>query len=116
MKPILPVNLNCPECEAILRELLDARDDDCEEMRMHLLETARSTGREPEEMRNVWLSSVIRMPDDEMRTVIRAHAPRATEQHRRKKSEHEIATGHSVDQLVSMVLLGYRQRPFPRSE
>jgi hypothetical protein len=85
--------------------LLDARQVDLEEMRKHLLEMARSTGREPEEMRNVWLWSVMKMPDDEMQTMIRAHTPRATEQRRRKKSDHEIATGHSVDQLVSMVLL-----------
>jgi hypothetical protein len=74
---------------------------------------ALKTGREPDEMRNVWLSSVMKMPDDEMQTVIRAHAPRATDQRCRKKSDHEVASGHSVDQLVSMVLLGYRQRPLP---
>jgi hypothetical protein len=113
---ILPPNLHCDECEAILRELLDARQVDVEEMREHLFEAARSTGREPEEMRDVWLSSVMRMPDDEMQTVMRAHARRATEARRRKKSDHEIATGHSVDQLVSMVLLGYRQRPLPDSK
>jgi hypothetical protein len=44
MKPVLPVNIDCPECEAILRELLDARQVDLEEMRKHLLEAARSTG------------------------------------------------------------------------
>jgi hypothetical protein len=116
MKPILPVDIDCPECEAILRELLDARQLDLQEMRKHLLEAARSTGREPEEMRTVWLSSVMKMPDDEMQTVIRAHAPRATEQRRRRKSDHEVASGHSVDQLVSMVLLGYRQRPLPHAK
>ena len=114
MSQILPPNLHCDECEGILRGLLDARQVDLEEMRQHLFEAARSSGREPEEMRNVWLSSVMKMPDDEMQTVIRAHAPRATEARRRKKSDHEIATGHSVDQLVSMVLLGYRQRPLPK--
>jgi hypothetical protein len=111
---ILPPNLHCEECEAILRELLDARQVDLEEMREHMFQAARSSGREPEKMRDVWLSSVIRMPDDEMQTVMRALAPRATEARRRKKSDHEIATGHSVDQLVSMVLLGYRQRPLPK--
>ena len=116
MKPILPVDIDCPECEAILRELLDARQLDLQEMRKHLLEAARSTGREPEEMRNVWLSSVMKMPDDEMQTVIRAHAPRTTEQRRRRKSDHEVASGYSVDQLVSMVLLGYRQRPLPHAK
>jgi hypothetical protein len=116
MKPILPVDIDCPECEAILRELLDARQLDLQEMRKHLLEAARSTGREPEEMRNVLLSSVMKMPDDEMQTVIRAHALGATEQRRRRKSDHEVASGHSVDQLVSMVLLGYRQRPLPHAK
>jgi len=112
---ILPPNLHCDECEAILRKLLDARQVDLEEMRKHLFEAARSSGREPEEMRDVWLSSIMKMPDDEMRTVLRAHHARATEM-RRKKSDHEIATGHSVDQLVSMVLLGYRRRPLPDSK
>ena len=115
MNPRLPVNVHCPECEDILRELLDARQVDIEEMRTHLFEAARSSGRAPNEMRNVWLLSVMKMPDNEMETVLRAHAPRTTEQRRRKKSDHEIATGHSVDQLVSMVLLGYRQRPLPKS-
>jgi hypothetical protein len=78
MKPALPVNVDCPECEAILRKLLDARQADFEEMREHLFEAARSSGREPEEMRNAWLSTVVKMPDDEMQTVVRAplHAPR----------------------------------------
>jgi hypothetical protein len=115
VSPILPANADCPECEAILRELLDARQLDLEDMRTRLLEAARSSGRDPEEMRDVWLSSVMRMPDDEMQTVMRALAPRAAEARRRKRSDHEIATGHSVDQLVSMVLGGYRQRPRPRS-
>src|SRR5882762_150457 len=92
MTPILPVNVDCPECEAILRELLDARQVDLDEMRQHLFEAARASGREPEEMRNVWLSSVMKMPDAEIQTVIRAHAPRATEARHRKKSDHEIAT------------------------
>jgi hypothetical protein len=115
MSRILPPNLHCDECEAVLRELLDARQADLEEMRKQLFAAARSSGREPEEMRDVWLSSVMRMPDDEMQTVMRAHDPRATEARRRTKSDHEIATGHSVDQLVSMVLCGYRQRPLPDS-
>jgi guanylate kinase len=116
MQPILPVNVHCPECEDILRELLDARQTDLEEVREHFFEAARSSGREPEEMRTVWLSSVMKMPENEMQTVLRAHTPRTTEQRRRKKSDHEIATGHSVSQLVSMVLLGYRQRPLPKSK
>jgi hypothetical protein len=114
VNPILPVNVDCRECEDILRELLDAREVDLEEMHRHLLEAARSSGRDPEQMRNVWLSSVMKMPDNEMQTVLRAHTPRTAAQRRRRKSDHEIATGHSVDQLLSMVLLGYRQRPLPK--
>ena len=53
LNPKLPVNVDCPECEAILRELLDARQADLDDMRQHLFEAARSSGREPEEMRNV---------------------------------------------------------------
>jgi hypothetical protein len=110
MSKILPLNFRCAECEVILRELLVARQVDLKEMRKHLLETARSSGREPEEMRNAWLTSIARMPHDEMQTVVRAHYPRVSEA-RRKKLDHELATGHSVDQLVCQVLLGYRQRP-----
>jgi hypothetical protein len=95
--------------------LFDAQRVDLDEMRKHLLETARSSGREPGEMRNVWLSSIARMPDDEMQTVLQAQYPR-TAAARRKKSDHEIATGHSVDQLASQVLLGYRQLPLPGSK
>jgi hypothetical protein len=114
MKPTLLVNVDCPECDALLRAWLDARQADLEDMRTHLFEAARSSGREPEEMRNVWPSSVMTMPDDEMQTVIRALAPRTGR--RRKKSDHEIATRHSVDHLVARVLLGYRHRPFPPSK
>jgi hypothetical protein len=114
MSQIFPLNFHCDDCEALLREVLDAREVDLREMRRHLLEAARSSGREPEEMRDVWLSSIARMPDDEMRTVMRAHYPQFAEV-RRKKRDHEIATGHSVDQLVRQVLLGYRQRPLTDS-
>jgi hypothetical protein len=113
MRPILSSNLHCDECEAILRESLDARQADLEDLRKKLLAAARSSGREQEEMRDVWLLSIMKMPDDQMQTVMRAHYPRAAAARSRKKSDHEIATGHSVDQLVSMVLLGYRQRPLP---
>jgi hypothetical protein len=106
------LNLRCDDCETFLREFLDARQADLEEMRRRLLEAARSSGREPEEMRDVWLSSIARMPDDELKTVLHAHSPRATEARRnRKKLDHELATGHSVDQRVSAVLLGYRKQP-----
>jgi hypothetical protein len=85
MSRILPLNFHCDECEALLRELLDAHQRDLEAMRKHLLETARSSGREPDEMRDVWLSSIARMPDDEMQTVMQAHYPR-TAAARRKTS------------------------------
>jgi hypothetical protein len=110
MNPRFSLTFHCEECEALLREWLEARRIDEDEMRRNLLEAARSSGREPEEMRDVWVSSIARMPDDEMQTVMRAHYPRSTAA-RQKKIDHEVATGHSVDQLACAVLLGYRRPP-----
>jgi hypothetical protein len=61
-------------------------------------------------MRDAWLTSIARVADDEMPSVMRAHAPRATEAERRKR-QHELATGHAVTALASAILLGYRRRP-----
>jgi hypothetical protein len=110
MSPKFSLDFRCDECEALVREWLDARRVDLQEMRKHLLEAAQSSGREPEEMRAVWLASIARMPHDEMQTVMRAHYPRTTAA-RRKQIDHGAATGHPVAQLASAVLLGYRRQP-----
>ena len=115
MSPRRPLDFHCDECETLLRELLAARQADLEETRKRLLRAARSSGRRPEEMRDAWLSSIAGMPDDEMRTVMRALYPRS-EEARRRKLDHEAATGHSVDALASAVLLRYHPRPVIGSE
>jgi hypothetical protein len=89
------MDMSCEECGAILRELRESFQLDQEEVRRRLRETARSSGRDVDEMRTSWVFSISRMPSDEMRTILQGHYPRAT-QARRKKTEHEAATGHSV--------------------
>jgi len=110
MSPRFSLNARCEECDALVRAWLDARDADAREMRGRLLEAARSSGRTLEEMRDAWLTSIGRVADDEMPSVMRAHYPRASEAYRRKL-EHELATGHSVIALSSAISLGYFPRP-----
>jgi hypothetical protein len=117
MRQKYPHDFKCEECGSILRALLDSFHVDRREMRQRLKETAQASGRGLEEMRNVWRASVSKMPPDEMRTLMRAHFPRAVEA-RRKKVEHEALTGHSVH--VHGWALVFGRRPFggraPRSE
>ena len=115
MSPTRRLDFHCDECDAIVKEMVAARKSDLADMRRHLLEAARSSGRGPQEMRDAWLASIVRMPDEELQTVMRAHYPRS-EGVRRRKAEHEAATGHSVGALASAVLLGYRPRPIIGSE
>ncbi len=91
----LPLDFACAECAEILRALLNEFHIDHREVRRRLKETADAQGRTVEEMRNVWVASVAKMPSGEMQTLMKAHYPRAVEARRRRK-EHEAATGHSV--------------------
>ncbi len=95
MRADVPRIVDCHECCAILRALLDSFHVDQHEIRRRLQETADASGRELTEMRNAWVASVAKMPPEELRTLMRAHYPRAVEA-RRKKLEHETLTGHSV--------------------
>jgi hypothetical protein len=90
-----PLDFECAECAAILRALLDEFHVDHRDVKQRLRETAKASGRSVEEMRNVWVASVARMPPGEMQTLMKAHYPRTSEARRRRK-EHEAATGHSV--------------------
>jgi len=110
MCPRFSLNFRCDECDALVREWLDAREADARDMRDRLFDAARSSGRTLEEMRDAWLVSIARVADDEVPSVMRAHSPRATEAQRRSR-DHELATGHSFDAVASAVLLGYRPRP-----
>src|SRR5437762_193314 len=92
-------HFDCEECGAIARELRISLRMDQEEMRRRLGETADSSGRDLDSMRDAWLATVSRMPPDEMRTVLQAHYPRTAEA-RRKMIEHQAVSEHSVHALV----------------
>jgi hypothetical protein len=87
--------LTCDECGAILRGFRDAVRLDEQDLKKHLHQTANASGREPDQMRVAWVSSVASAPTEEMHTIIRAHYPRIADL-RRKQAEYEALTGHSV--------------------
>jgi hypothetical protein len=78
----------CPECAAILRELVEAPHSDAEKLRKDWL----AAGRDLKELRDTWLAS---MADDDSSDITSSYYPRTAEA-RRKKREHEALTGHSV--------------------
>ena len=88
-------SFTCAECAAILRALLDEFHVDHLEVRRRLAETAKASGRTVDEMRTLWVTSVSKMPPGELHTLMQAHYPRAVAARRRRK-EHEAASGHSV--------------------
>ncbi len=90
-----PLDFRCAECERIARELRAAFLSDAQEVRRRLLATAESSGHDARKMGTAWVFSVAQMPAGEMRTLLQAHYPAATEA-RKQKTEHEVATGHSV--------------------
>jgi Sec-independent protein translocase protein TatA len=87
--------LTCDECGAILREFRDAVHQDEQELKNRLRKVATASGREQDEMRLAWVSSVASMPMDEMHTTMRAQYPGIAAV-RRRQAEHESLTGHSV--------------------
>ena len=87
-----PYDFECEECGIILRTLLDSFHVDRREIFARLSETAQSTGRGLKDVRTTWAESLANMPVDE---AMRAHYPRSAEA-RRKKTEHEALTGHSI--------------------
>jgi hypothetical protein len=89
------LNFHCTECGAIVVDLRDSFEADQQEVLRHLRDTAQATDRSLEEMRNVWLSSFGKLPDDEFQTLQQVHYPRSAEA-RRRKLAHEAGTGHSV--------------------
>jgi aminoglycoside phosphotransferase (APT) family kinase protein len=95
VSPIYQPNFQCEECGAILRDVHDSFQADQQDVRRHLHETAQSSDRDLEAMRNVWLSSLGKMPDDERLVLWRTHYPRSVKA-RRTRLEHEASTGHSV--------------------
>ena len=90
-----PLDFRCAECERIARELRAAFLIDAHEVKRRLLATAESSGRDARKVGTDWVFSVAQMPSVEMRTLLQAHYPTATEA-RRQKTEHEAATGHST--------------------
>jgi hypothetical protein len=53
------LNRHCTECGAILVNLRDSFQPDQQEVRSHLRDTAQATDRSLEDMRNVWLWSLV---------------------------------------------------------
>lgn len=90
-----PHDFTCPECGAILRALLDEFHADQRQVRVRLRDTAEASGRTVDEMRTRWVNLLGAMSADEQQTLMKAHYPRAMEA-RRRKTEHETLTGHSV--------------------
>jgi hypothetical protein len=64
-------------------------------MAARMREVASSSGRHVQTFVVDWVCSVTDMPGDEMHALLRSHYPQVAEA-RRKKAEHEGATGHSV--------------------
>jgi len=87
--------VRCDECGAILRDLRDPVQRDEQDLKNRLHRAADASGREPDQMRIAWVSSVASAPTDEMHIIIRAHYPRLADL-RAKQAEHESRTGHSV--------------------
>jgi hypothetical protein len=81
-------NFHCPECAAILRELVDAPRTDTEKLREEWI----AAGRDLEELRDTWLQS---MANDDSVDVTATYYPRTAEV-RRRRLGHEALTGHSV--------------------
>jgi hypothetical protein len=78
--------------------LLDLHDSfraDQQEVKTRLSDMAEATGRSVEEMRDVWLASIGKLPDGESQTLRLAHYPRSADA-RRRRLEHESSTGHKV--------------------
>ena len=93
----IPWNLRCEECGAILRELAEAWRSDWKNL--------NSSGRDPVELRNELLSC----DDSQLAEMYQQHYAKSVEA-RRKKTEHEVLTGHTV-MLHGMWTsgLGYRR-------
>ena len=86
----MPFGLTCDDCGAILREFRNAVEQDEQGLRSRLHPAADASGREPDEMRLAWVSSIANMPTDEMCKIMRAQYPRLADI-RRKQAEHESA-------------------------
>ena len=78
-----PSDFHCEQCGAILSELSEAWRADAAKI--------SSSGRDPVEVRHQWLSA----DDRQFHELCEMHYTRSIEA-RRKKTEHEILTGHNV--------------------
>lgn len=87
--------VTCDECGVILREFRDAMQQDEQDVKDRLRKAAEASGRDPDEMRVAWVSSVASASAEEMRTLMRAQYPHI-DKVRQKQAEHEARSGHSV--------------------
>ena len=96
----------CEECLRIASALRAAWQTDKRALRDKLQSVAASSGRDPDQLRLGWVSSIAAMPDDEMRTLLDAHYPTVARVNRDRAS-HEAATGHVVPLHAGWVLAAY---------
>lgn len=101
-----PAYFRCEECLRIARALKSAWRADKSALREKLQSVAASSGRDPDQLRLGWVSSIAAMSDDEMRTLLDAHYPTVARVNRDRAS-HEAATGHVVPLHAGWVLAAY---------
>jgi hypothetical protein len=90
-----PLTFQCDECVRIARALRLAWRADNRALRAKMQQVAAASGRNVQQLNVGWVFSIANMPDDEMNAVLESHYPEVTRA-RRRRHEHEAATGHSV--------------------
>ena len=90
-----PLTFRCEECERIARDLRLALRADTRALRAKMHEVAAASGRNVQQLKVGWVFSIANMPDEEMKAVLASHYPEVARA-RRRRDEHEGATGHSV--------------------
>ena len=90
-----PLTFQCEECGRIARELRLAWRADNRELRAKMRNVAAASGRDVHQLKVGWVFSIANMPDDQMSAVPESHYPEVARA-RRRRDEHEGATGHSV--------------------
>ena len=90
-----PIHSGCEECTAILRELREAAESEGRAL--------RSSGLDLTELRQEWIHA----DEEASRALFAFHYPRSLVA-RRRKTEHEILTGHNV--LTHGIWAAFRRR------
>lgn len=85
----------CEECGRIARAMQRAWRTDNERVRSKMQSVATASGRDIGQMRIGWVRSIASMPEDQMRALLDSHDPEFADI-KRRRAEHECATGHRV--------------------